>query len=85
MESLALLVTILISPAMFGGPLSLLLTLWRREKISSLRRILIYFLSALSLFSGAFLVYQNVSKGGLIVGLIGISSAVFALFRVRSH
>jgi hypothetical protein len=84
-ESLALLVTILISPAMFGGPLALLLTLWRRERISSLRRILIYFLSALSLFSGALLVYQNVSKGGLIVGLIGISSAVFALFRVRSH
>ena len=85
MESLALLVTILISPAMFGGPLALFLTLWRREKISSLRRILIYFLSTLSLFSGALLVYQNVSKGGLIVGLIGISSAVCALFRVRSH
>ncbi|MFM8205118.1 MAG: hypothetical protein ACKN8W_02050 [Actinomycetales bacterium] len=85
MESLALLVTILISPAMFGGPLAFLLTLWRREKISSLRRILIYSLSTLSLFSGALLVYQNVSKGGLIVGLIGISSAVFALFRVRSH
>ena len=85
MESLALLVTILISPAMFGGPLALLLTLWRREKVSSIRRILIYFLSTLSLFSGALLVYQNVSKGGLIVGLIGISSAVFALFRVRSH
>ena len=85
MESLALIVTILVSPAMFGGPLAFLLTLWRRREISLLRRILIYFLSALSLFSGALLVYQNVSKGGLIVGLIGISSAVFALFRVRSH
>ncbi len=85
MESLALLVTILISPAMFGGPLALLLALWRINQISSARRILIYFLSFLSLISGALILYQNVSRGGLVVGLIGIISAVIALVRVRSN
>ncbi len=85
MESLALLVTILISPAMFGGPLALLLALWRIDQISSARRILIYFLSFLSLISGALILYQNVSRGGLVVGLIGIISAVIALVRVRSN
>lgn len=85
MESLAFLVTILISPAMFGGPLALLLALWRIDQLSSARRILIYFLSFSSLISGALLIYQNVSRGGLVVGLIGITSAVIALVRVRSN
>ena len=84
MESLALLVTILVSPAMFGGPLALLLALWRIDKISSARRIFIYFLSFFSLLSGALLLYQNVSRGGLVVGLIGITSAVLALVRLKS-
>ena len=85
MESLALLVTILVSPAMFGGPLALLLALWRIDQLSSARRILIYFLSFFSLISGTLLLYQNVSSGGLVVGLIGITSAVIAIVRVRSN
>ena len=85
MESLELLVTILVSPAMFGGPLALLLALWRIDQISSARRIFIYFLSFFSLLSGALLLYQNVSRGGSAVGLIGIISAVIALVRVRSN
>ncbi len=84
MESLALLVTILISPAMFGGPLALLLALWKSDRISHARKVLVYFLSSLSLLSGALLIYQNVSRGALIVGLIGISSGVLALHRVRN-
>ena len=83
MESLALLVTILVSPAMFGGPLAFLLTLWRHERISNFRRAAIYLLASLSLLSGGMLIFQNVSRGALLIGVNGFVFGFLPIFRVR--
>jgi succinate-acetate transporter protein len=82
-ESLALAVTILVSPAMYGGPLAVLLTFWQPSKISKARIIVISLLSFLSLASGTFLVIENISRGGFIVGAVGVICACLALYRVR--
>ena len=83
MESLALAVAIIVSPAMYGGPLALLLTMWRRNKISKFRLYSIRILSILALLSGSFLVIENVSRGALLVGLLGISTSLLALWRTK--
>ena len=83
MESLALLVTILVSPAIFGGPLAFLLTLWRRERISNFRRAAIYLLASLSLLSGGMLIFQNVSRGALLIGVNGFAFGFLAILRLR--
>ena len=83
MESLALAVAIIVSPAMYGGPLALLLTIWRRNKISKFRLYSIRILSILALLSGSFLVIENVSRGGLLIGLLGVSTSILALWRTK--
>jgi hypothetical protein len=83
MESLALAVAIIVSPAMYGGPLALLLTMWRRNKISKFRLYSIRILSVLALLSGSFLVIENISRGALLVGLLGISTSLLALWRTK--
>ena len=83
MESLALAVAIIVSPAMYGGQLALLLTIWRRNKISKFRLYSIRILSILALLSGSFLVIENVSRGGLLIGLLGVSTSLLALWRTK--
>ena len=83
MESLALAVAIIVSPAMYGGPLALLLTIWHRDKISKFRLYSIRILSILALLSGSFLVIENVSRGGLLIGLLGTSTSILALWRTK--
>ena len=83
MESLALAVAIIVSPAMYGGPLALLLTIWRRNNISKFRLYSIRILSILALLSGSFLVIENVSRGGLLIGLLGVSTSILALWRTK--
>ena len=83
MESLALLAAIIVSPAMYGGPLALLLTFWRRSKISKFRLYSIRILSVLALLSGSFLVLENVSRGALLIGLLGVSTSLLALWRTK--
>ena len=38
MESLALAVAIIVAPAMFGGPIALLVTLWNPTNMSRFRK-----------------------------------------------
>ena len=83
MESLALAVAIIVSPAMYGGPLALILTFWRRHKISKFRLYSIRILSVLAFLSGSFLVIENVSRGGLLIGLLGTSTSILALWRTK--
>lgn len=83
MESLAMAVAIIVSPAMYGGPLALLLTFWRRSKISKFRLYSIRILSVLALLSGSFLVLENVSRGALLIGLLGVSTSLLALWRTK--
>ncbi|MFM7624401.1 MAG: phosphatase, partial [Actinomycetota bacterium] len=60
MESLALLATLIVAPAMFGGPIALLLTLWKLSTVSKFREISIYFLSSSSCVVGVFLIFRDI-------------------------
>ncbi|MFM8752953.1 MAG: hypothetical protein ACKOEB_07155 [Actinomycetota bacterium] len=84
MESLALMVAIIVSPAMYGGPLALILTFWRPTVISKSRRIVITVLSIMASASGALLLIQGVSRGGTIIGLIGLIASCAAMWRLRN-
>ena len=83
MESLVIAVVIITSPAMYGGPLALLLSLWNSDQIGRKRRTIIYFLAALAIVSGSFLVLQNISRGATIIGLVGLGTAGAAIWRLR--
>ena len=83
MESLALAVAIIVSPAMYGGPLALLLTLWKTDSISKTRRMIITVLSIFASASGALLLIQGVSRGGTIIGVVGLGTAGAAIWRLR--
>ena len=82
MESLALMVFVIVAPAMIGGPIALVLSLWRLERISSLRRIVILVLSVASALIGIYLCLGGISRGAIFIGLIGIGSGAAALWRI---
>ncbi|MEY3736684.1 MAG: hypothetical protein RLZZ251_400 [Actinomycetota bacterium] len=82
MESLALMVALIVLPAMFGGPISLILTLWNLERISVVRQVFIYILAIASMVVGIFLVLLHVSRGALFIGIMGVVTAALALWRV---
>jgi hypothetical protein len=84
MESLALLVAIIVAPAMFGGPIALLLSFWRPESISTFRRLAIFFLSGASTLIGLYLLFSRISSGATLIGLMGIATGVVASWRVIS-
>ena len=83
MESLALMVAIIVSPAMYGGPLALALTFWKSDSISQKRRFVIKVLTVFSSASGVFLLVQSVSRGGTILGLIGVVTSLLTIMRLR--
>jgi hypothetical protein len=85
MESLVLAVTIIVAPAMFGGPLSLLISFWKPTNMSRFRRVFIYSLSSLSTLVGLFLIFENISSGARNVGILGIATGVSAIWRVRKY
>lgn len=82
MESLAILAALIISPAMFGGPLALLLSLHRPAQASRLRKIAIYLLSVASTTSGLFLILGRISQGALAIGLLGALTGLYGAKRV---
>jgi hypothetical protein len=40
-------------------------------------------LSVLAFISGAFLVIENVSRGGLTIGVVGVTTSLLAFWRTR--
>ncbi|MFM8383914.1 MAG: hypothetical protein ACKN96_02875 [Actinomycetota bacterium] len=84
MESLALAVAIIVAPAMFGGPIALLVTLWNPTNMSRFRKNFVYALASLSLIVGCFLIFENVSPGARNVGVLGIATGLIAIWRVRN-
>ena len=84
MESLALAVAIIVAPAMFGGPIALLVTLWNPTNMSRFRTIFVYILASLSVIVGLFLIFENVSPGARNVGVLGIATGSIAIWRVRN-
>jgi hypothetical protein len=85
MESLALAVAIIVSPALFGGPIALLVTLWKPANMSKFRKVFVYLFGSLSIAIGIFLIAENVSPGARNVGIVGIATGLFAIWRVRKY
>jgi disulfide bond formation protein DsbB len=85
MESLALAVALIVAPAMFGGPIALLATLWNPANMSRFRKVFVFIFSTLSLIVGLYLILENVSPGARNVGILGIATGTIAIWRTRKY
>ena len=83
MESLALLAVFLISLTVLGGPISLLLTFIPQRLLPlAVIKIWAFLFAAIAILVGIMLIVNVNSIGAVITGLIGITTAVFAIYRV---
>ena len=83
MESLALLAVFLISLTVIGGPISLLLTFVPQRLLPlAVIKIWAFVIAAIAIFVGIMLIVNVNSIGAVITGLIGITTALFAIYRV---
>lgn len=83
MESLALTVSLIVFPAMFGGPLALILTFLPFIKRNRIAQFLVIYLAILSMIVGGYLLILNVSRGGTLIGITGLVTGVLSLMRIR--
>ncbi len=88
MESLALLVTILMSIVVFTGPLGFLLTskvVWNytnsRKALWIIRRIFVSILSPAGIVVAAIFVFNEIPIGPKLLAMVGIALNVFVLKR----
>ena len=83
MESLALLATVIISLTVLGGPISLLLTFIPQRLLPlAVIKIWAFAFAAIAILVGIMLMINVNSIGAMIMGVIGIATAVFAIYRV---
>ena len=83
MESLAILAVFLISLTVLGGPISLLLTFVPQRLLPlAVIKIWAFLFALVAILVGIMLIINVNSIGALITGLIGITTAVFAIYRV---
>jgi hypothetical protein len=83
MESLALLATVIISLTVLGGPISLLLTFIPQRLLPlAVIKIWAFLFAAIAILVGIMMIINVNSIGAFITGLIGITTAVFAIYRV---
>ena len=83
MESLALLATVIISLTVLGGPISLLLTFVPQRLLPlAVIKIWAFLFALVAIFVGIMLIINVNSIGAVITGLIGITTAVIAIYRV---
>ncbi|MBM3656407.1 MAG: hypothetical protein FJW91_05580 [Actinobacteria bacterium] len=85
MESLALMVAIIVAPAFYGGPIAFLLSLFRPKKMSRFRRWSILVLAILSIISGAYLLVRFVSSGANVIGALGLSTGLGAIWQLKRN
>ena len=83
MESLAYTVSLIVFPAMFGGPLALILTFLPFMKRNRIAQFLLIYLAILSMIVGGYLLILNVSRGGTLIGITGLVTGVLSLMRIR--
>ena len=83
MESLALTVSLIVFPAMFGGPLALILTFLPFIKRNRIAQFLLIYLAILSMIVGGYLLILNVSRGGTLIGITGLVTGFLSLMRIR--
>jgi len=83
LESLALLAVFLISLTVLGGPISLLLTFIPQRLLPlAVIKIWAFLFASIAIFVGIMLMINVNLIGAFITGLIGITTAVFAIYRV---
>jgi hypothetical protein len=83
MESLALLATVIISLTVLGGPISLLLTFVPQRLLPlAVIKIWAFLFAAIAILVGIMLIINVNSIGAVITSLIGITTALFAIYRV---
>jgi hypothetical protein len=83
LESLALLAVFLISLTVLGGPISLLLTFIPQRLLPlAVIKIWAFVFALVAILVGIMLMINVNSIGAFIIGLIGITTAVFAIYRV---
>jgi hypothetical protein len=83
LESLAILAVFLISLTVLGGPISLLLTFIPQRLLPlAVIKIWAFLFAAIAILVGIMLIINVNSIGAFITGLIGITTAVFAIYRV---
>jgi len=83
LESLALLAVFLISLTVLGGPISLLLTFIPQRLLPlAVIKIWAFLFASVAILVGIMLMINVNSIGAFITGLIGITTAVFAIYRV---
>ena len=83
MESLALLATVIISLTVLGGPISLLLTFIPQRLLPlAVIKIWAFVFASVAILVGIMLMINVSSIGAMIMGIIGITTAVFAIYRV---
>lgn len=83
MESLALLATVIISLTVLGGPISLAITFLPQRLLPlAVIKIWAFLFAAIAILVGIMLIVNVNSIGAVITGLIGITTALFAIYRV---
>ena len=83
MESLAILAVLLISLTVLGGPISLLLTYIPQRLLPlAVIKIWAFIFAAVAILVGIMLIINVKSIGAMIMGVLGITTAVFAIYRV---
>jgi hypothetical protein len=83
MESLAILAVLLISLTVLGGPISLLLTYIPQRLLPlAVIKIWAFVFALVAILVGIMLMINVNSIGAMIMGVIGITTAVFAIYRV---
>jgi len=83
MESLALLATVIISLTVLGGPISLAITFLPQRLLPlAVIKIWAFLFALVAILVGIMLIINVNSIGAVITGLIGISTALFAIYRV---
>ncbi|MBM3742922.1 MAG: hypothetical protein FJW46_01265 [Actinobacteria bacterium] len=83
MESLAFTVSLIVLPAMFGGPLALVLTFLPFIKRNRIAQFLLIYLAVLSMIVGGYLLILNLSRGGTLIGITGLFTGVLSLMKIR--
>ena len=83
MESLAILAVLLIALTVLGGPISLLLTFIPQRLLPlAVIKIWAFVFASVAILVGFMLIINVNSIGAMIMGVIGITTAVFAIYRV---
>jgi len=83
LESLAILAVVLISLTVIGGPISLAITFLPQRLLPlAVIKIWAFVIAAIAIFVGIMLIINVNSIGAMIMGVIGIATAVLAIYRV---